>query len=217
MRLLRILTMDAGRKVLSLLIIIITFNSALYADKSTAERIKKHQEWLKQRNQSRNNLFSSIDFKKPIELANLWRFDSNKNNNINKKIPNIVQIKHSINDVYPLEETDTRAVTVAIISTTSTVDTLDTTTILPITELSTTEKTNLNKTVLNANDRKTYDILNTTALINTANATSSFLSSKKSKLKIHVYPRWSNWSKWSACSRSCGDGVRLQQRKCINR
>lgn len=32
-----------------------------------------------------------------------------------------------------------------------------------------------------------------------------------------AYPRWANWGKWSDCSRSCGGGVRFQQRKCINR
>ncbi|XP_049318094.1 uncharacterized protein LOC125780238, partial [Bactrocera dorsalis] len=31
------------------------------------------------------------------------------------------------------------------------------------------------------------------------------------------YPRWGTWGKWSDCSRSCGGGVRFQQRKCINR
>ncbi|KAI9577977.1 hypothetical protein GQX74_014121 [Glossina fuscipes] len=216
MRLLRILTLDAGRKILSLLTIIIMLSSAPYADKSTAERINKHKEWLKKRNQSRINVFHNIDLKQPIELANLWRFDSNKNNNIIKNIPIVVQIKPSINDVYPLEEPDTRAVSVAIISTTNKVNTFDTTTILPMTELNITKKSSLNKTVLNANDRNTYDILNTTASINIATV-SPFSSGKKSKQKIHFYPRWSNWSKWSVCSRSCGDGVKFQQRKCINR
>ncbi|XP_023159435.1 thrombospondin type-1 domain-containing protein 4 isoform X2 [Ceratitis capitata] len=38
-----------------------------------------------------------------------------------------------------------------------------------------------------------------------------------STTRQRAYPRWGNWSKWSECSRSCGGGVRFQQRKCINR
>jgi len=43
------------------------------------------------------------------------------------------------------------------------------------------------------------------------------ITTKKMKKKVYPYPRWDKWSNWSACSRSCGGGVKYQTRKCINR
>lgn len=68
------------------------------------------------------------------------------------------------------------------------------------------------------------DLPQTTIAANESDLTtseSSALTSTKHKpnagARQRAYPRWGNWGKWSDCSRSCGGGVRFQQRKCINR
>ncbi|XP_035027385.2 ADAMTS-like protein 2 isoform X2 [Hippoglossus stenolepis] len=41
------------------------------------------------------------------------------------------------------------------------------------------------------------------------------LNSKQSSNKEEVFQWWGEWSSWSSCSRSCGGGVRSQERHCL--
>ncbi|KNC22756.1 hypothetical protein FF38_04125 [Lucilia cuprina] len=80
------LKMDS-KTILSTIFVLFLISGLTVADKSTMERIRKHQEWLKQRNQGRNNLLSTAKPKKSIELLNLWRFNKNENTSINEVYP----------------------------------------------------------------------------------------------------------------------------------
>lgn len=42
-----------------------------------------------------------------------------------------------------------------------------------------------------------------------------FISEHNSYTNITIKKIWSKWSSWSQCSRTCGDGIKLQSRECM--
>ncbi|XP_054741573.1 thrombospondin type-1 domain-containing protein 4 isoform X1 [Anastrepha obliqua] len=271
-------------RMLRLCFFIVLISTLVSADITTVERIRKHQEWLKQRNQQKSNrLAVAVNYPKSnYEMANLWRYPKQSAAPVEKP---------SINEVYPENEAVEATVqpsttAIAITPTTSTLllattEALETTpvntaihteeqsvlsttptvasAILPssATQRTTTEPVKLprgfqattsersvgvpNAPIISSvsssaasSSRKTPLIATTTTELPISSSISSSDVDKASDVSSNetgfsttrrphasprqrAYPRWGNWSKWSECSRSCGGGVRFQQRKCINR
>uniref|UniRef100_A0A1I8PD91 PLAC domain-containing protein n=1 Tax=Stomoxys calcitrans TaxID=35570 RepID=A0A1I8PD91_STOCA len=233
------------KTILSILLLILALTGNTWADRATAEKIRKHQEWLMQRNRERNNGFSdSLGNKKSVELLNLWRFDKKQNN-------------PSINDVYAEDDrfVKTNFLTTSSPPTSSTNATSTTTTPRPSTttttttskpttttrRISMTTRPPTSTTVTTSSPRYSFsltprtptewysnDVLELTSTSSTTSTTttttarptttpSTTTTTTTRKPRTRPYPRWNDWSEWSVCSRSCGGGVRYQQRKCINR
>ncbi|XP_023031562.2 papilin isoform X1 [Drosophila willistoni] len=196
----------------------------VHSDLSTIERIKKHEEWLKQHSKPKTDKSkTNIKPKTTLEFANLWR--PQKNIASKQKSRN-----NEVFSEYEKPTATSEATNSALSGLKSTTMSLNAkTTNIPISTEEPLKSTNLSL----ANDIILSSINNTSHSVTTESSTTLAMptvtqeplttstlvatTTKKTKIKVRPYPRWANWNEWSECSRSCGGGIRHQIRKCINR
>ncbi|XP_017099283.2 thrombospondin type-1 domain-containing protein 4 isoform X1 [Drosophila bipectinata] len=179
------------------------------SDLTTKERIKKHQEWLKEHRKPKpkkphsNNSF--------YELANLW--NTRKDISLKQKLNNHADYLENETTSKLSNRTDVVVLKPTIIlingnDTKSEPHNAPETTTLPTTTVAATTENSDIRTTLATPD--TDEVFTSPSPVKT-------ITTKKLKKKVYPYPRWDKWSDWSDCSRSCGGGVKYQTRKCINK
>ncbi|XP_070854221.1 thrombospondin type-1 domain-containing protein 4 isoform X1 [Drosophila suzukii] len=184
--------------------------SFVIAELTTKERIKKHQEWLREHRKPKTKKIHSNN--SYFELANLWHTRKDlslkqKPNNKEEYLENETTSKISNkSDEKVLKPT---SILINITSQSTSTSKL---------ELETTTSASLftRGLVENGEVATTMQTLKVDDVFSSPNPPKE-ITTKKMKKKVYPYPRWDKWSNWSACSRSCGGGVRYQTRKCINR
>ncbi|XP_043654552.1 thrombospondin type-1 domain-containing protein 4 isoform X2 [Drosophila teissieri] len=199
--------------IFSILTILATIHDSNFvqADLTTKERIKKHQDWLREHRKPKTK--KKISNNSYYELANLWhtrKDPSTKQKPNNKKdyLENETTSKIS-------NKTDEKVLRSTILflndthpSTTTSKSALETTTLPSVTTKDLFERGSV------ATTRQTPNVEE--VVVSSANPPNE-ATTRKAKKKVYPYPRWDKWSDWSSCSRSCGGGVKHQVRKCINR
>ncbi|KAH8287902.1 hypothetical protein KR018_006958, partial [Drosophila ironensis] len=184
--------------------------NSVKSELTTKERIKKHQDWLKEHRKPKakksklNNSF--------YEFANLWH--SRKDISLKQKLNS--HADYLENETTSKLSNRTEAIvlkpTIILINATdrniskSQID-VETTTLPTLPVVDATQAADVRTTVATPN---VEEIFSSPAPVKT-------ITTKKLKKKVYPYPRWDKWSDWSPCSRSCGGGVMYQTRKCINR
>ncbi|KAH8281807.1 hypothetical protein KR054_003092, partial [Drosophila jambulina] len=181
------------------------------AELSTKERIKKHQDWLKEHRKPKARKVQPTN--SYYELANLWhtRRDmslkqkpSNKNDYLENETISKVSNQSDVIVLKP---------TITLINGTNRNDASPPT---PNPETTTTVATTLKPTE-SSTIGTTKQTPSVAEEVFSSPNPMRVMTTKKLRKKVYPYPRWDKWSSWSECSRSCGGGVRHQMRKCINR
>ncbi|EDX04551.1 thrombospondin type-1 domain-containing protein 4 isoform X1 [Drosophila simulans] len=202
--------------IFSILTILATIHDSSFvqADLTTKERIKKHQDWLREHRKPKTK--KKISNNSYYELANLWHTRKDlspkqKPNNKEEYLENETTNKISNkSDEKVLKSTTIISLNGTHPSTSTSKSVLETTTLPSVTTKDLFESGNV------ATTRQTPNVEEVFSSPNPPQEATS-VTSKKAKKKVYPYPRWDKWSDWSSCSRSCGGGVKYQVRKCINR
>ncbi|XP_044316123.1 thrombospondin type-1 domain-containing protein 4 [Drosophila rhopaloa] len=185
-------------------------NSFVKAELSTKDRIKKHQDWLKEHSKPKaKKIHTNNSY---YELANLWH--TRKNLSLKQKPTN----KEEYLENETTSKISNKSNEIVLKPTNIFINDTKQNTSTPKSDLeATTIATLLTKDPIeNGNVATTSQTPSIVEVFSSPNPP-KVITTKKLKKNVNPYPRWDKWSNWSACSRSCGGGVKYQIRKCISK